>query len=163
MAWALSCFITSAAKIAPNNLSPFAKSRGVFPCKVRLFISFVIFSGKIRFGVDYCCIILMMSGGLGNIIDRIFRGYVIDYIEVQFMDFAVFNFADILVTCSCFVLAGWLLYEIYQESKKEKAKKKTSSRKKTSLISKAASSTANTIGREIGKKIVRGLFDTFLK
>ena len=46
--------------------------------------------------------------------------------------------------------------------KKEKAKK-TSSRKKTSLISKAASSTANTIGREIGKKIVRGLFDTFLK
>ena len=44
-----------------------------------------------------------------------------------------------------------------------KEKKKSSSKKKTSLISKAASSTANTIGREIGKKIVRGLFDTFLK
>ena len=33
-------------------------------------IAFVIFSGKIKFGVDYCCIVLMMSGGLGNIIDR---------------------------------------------------------------------------------------------
>ena len=50
-----------------------------------------------------------------------------------------------------------------EKEKQEKAKKKTSSKKKTSLISKAASSTANTIGREIGKKIVRGLFDTFLK
>ncbi len=51
------------------------------------------------------------------------------------------------------------------EKEKEKAAKaKTSSgRKKTSVIEKAVSSTANTIGREIGKKIVRGLFDTFFK
>ncbi|MBE5867665.1 MAG: DUF853 family protein [Lachnospiraceae bacterium] len=46
---------------------------------------------------------------------------------------------------------------------KEKTVKKSSGRKKTSVFEKAVSSTANTIGREIGKKIVRGLFDTFLK
>ena len=46
---------------------------------------------------------------------------------------------------------------------KEKAAKKSSGRKKTSVFEKAVSSTANTIGREIGKKIVRGLFSTFLK
>ncbi|MBE6612604.1 MAG: DUF853 family protein [Ruminococcaceae bacterium] len=45
---------------------------------------------------------------------------------------------------------------------KEKAKKSTS-RKKTTVVEKALSSTANTIGREIGKKIVRGLFGTFFK
>jgi len=57
-----------------------------------------------------------------------------------------------------------------EEKEKEKAKKekeksarKTSGRKKTSVFQKAVNSTANTIGREIGKKIVRGLFDTFLK
>lgn len=51
-----------------------------------------------------------------------------------------------------------------EEKEKEKAKKKTSSgRKKTSVIEKAISSTANTIGREIGRKIVRGIFDNFFK
>lgn len=80
-------------------------------------IAFVIFSGKIKFGVDYCCIVLMMSGGLGNIIDRIFRGYVIDYIEVLFVDFYIFNFADCLVTCAAFVMIGNQIYEIYKEKK----------------------------------------------
>ena len=46
---------------------------------------------------------------------------------------------------------------------KESAVKKKTTRKKTSAFEKAVSSTANTIGREIGKKIVRGIFDTFFK
>ncbi len=51
-----------------------------------------------------------------------------------------------------------------EKEKKATAKKKTtSSRKKTTVLEKAVNSTANTIGREIGKKIVRGLFDTFFK
>ena len=54
-----------------------------------------------------------------------------------------------------------------EKAEKEKAKaktaKKSSGRKKTSVFEKAINSTANTIGREIGKKIVRGIFDTFLK
>ena len=86
-------------------------------------IAFVIFSGKIKFGIDYCCIVLMMSGGLGNIIDRIFRGYVIDYIEVLFVDFYIFNFADCLVTCAAILMICNQIYEIYKENiaKKEKA------------------------------------------
>lgn len=75
---------------------------------------------KIKFGVEYVCIVLIIAGGLGNLIDRVFRGFVVDYIEPLFVDFAIFNFADILVTCSAFVLIGWLLYEIYRDSKKEK-------------------------------------------
>ena len=85
-------------------------------------IAFVIFSGKVKFGIDYCCIVLMMSGGLGNIIDRIFRGYVIDYIEVLFVDFYIFNFADCLVTCAAILMICNQIYEIYKENKAKKEK-----------------------------------------
>ncbi len=50
-----------------------------------------------------------------------------------------------------------------EKEKKEKEKKKSTVKKKTSLLEKAASSTANTIGREIGKKIARGIFGNFFK
>lgn len=51
-----------------------------------------------------------------------------------------------------------------EKEKKASSKKKTSSsRKKTNALEKAINTTANTIGREIGKKIVRGIFDTFFK
>ena len=51
-----------------------------------------------------------------------------------------------------------------EKEKKAASKKKTSSsRKKTNSLEKAINTTANTIGREIGKKIVRGIFDNFFK
>lgn len=60
---------------------------------------YYILSGKLKSNYLLVCFMLIISGGIGNLIDRIFRGYVIDYIEVLFVHFAVFNFADILVTC----------------------------------------------------------------
>ena len=50
-----------------------------------------------------------------------------------------------------------------KQKEKEKEKKKSSGKKKTSAFEKAVNSTANTIGREIGKKIVRGIFGSFFK
>lgn len=49
-------------------------------------------------------IILVVSGGLGNLIDRLMRGYVVDFIEYLFMEYAVYNFADILVTIGAVLL-----------------------------------------------------------
>lgn len=77
---------------------------------------------KRKLDFEYVCITLIISGGLGNLIDRVFRGFVVDYIEPLFIDFAIFNFADILVTCSCIALAIWMIYDVYRESKKEKGK-----------------------------------------
>ena len=71
---------------------------------------------------EYVCIIMINAGGLGNLIDRLFRSFVVDYIEPLFIDFAIFNFADILVTCGCIALAIWMIYDVYRESKKEKGK-----------------------------------------
>lgn len=82
-----------------------------------------LLKGKVKFGVEYVCITLILAGGLGNLIDRISRGFVVDYIEPLFIDFAIFNFADILVTCSAVVLIIWMFYGIYKDVKKEKEKK----------------------------------------
>lgn len=82
-----------------------------------------LLKGKVKFGVEYVCITLILAGGLGNLIDRISRGFVVDYIEPLFIDFAIFNFADILVTCSAVVLIIWMLYGIYKDAKKEKEQK----------------------------------------
>ncbi len=66
--------------------------------------------------------VMIIAGGLGNLIDRIARGYVVDFICVEFIDFPVFNFADILVTCGAFMLIGYLLFDIYKDYKAKKVK-----------------------------------------
>lgn len=50
---------------------------------------------------------LVFAGGIGNAIDRLCNYYVIDFIRPVFIDFPVFNIADIGVTCGCvlFVLS----------------------------------------------------------
>lgn len=50
------------------------------------------------------CIIFIIGGAIGNLIDRIRLGYVIDFIYAKFIDFPVFNFADICVTVCMFVI-----------------------------------------------------------
>ena len=55
------------------------------------------------------CVVAVFAGGLGNMIDRIRLGYVVDMIEVEFMRFAVFNVADIFITCACILLMVHLI------------------------------------------------------
>lgn len=76
----------------------------------------VLLLSKVKPSVESVCITIMLAGGLGNIIDRIFRGYVIDYIEVLFVDFYIFNFADCLVTCCAIII---MCYEMYSLIKKK--------------------------------------------
>ena len=53
---------------------------------------------------DRVLIACIYGGGLGNMIDRAFRGYVVDMIETQFINFPVFNVADCFITCGCILL-----------------------------------------------------------
>ncbi len=65
------------------------------------------------------CFILIFAGGVGNLIDRVFQGYVIDYFEFLFMDFAIFNVADVYV---CVGVGLYAIYTFYTEFyKKEKS------------------------------------------
>ena len=59
----------------------------------------------------------VIAGGIGNLIDRIRLGYVIDYIEVRLFNFAIFNFADICVVLGAICL---VIYVCFIENKSEK-------------------------------------------
>ena len=61
------------------------------------------------------------GGGVGNMIDRVRMGFVVDMIEVEFVDFAVFNVADCFITCGCILLILHLAFfnkEFWKEEKK---------------------------------------------
>ena len=55
------------------------------------------------------CIAAIYGGGLGNMIDRVRLGYVVDMIETEFMEFPVFNVADCFITCGCIALMASLI------------------------------------------------------
>lgn len=62
---------------------------------------------------------MIVSGGIGNMIDRIAYGYVIDFIDPVFVTFAIFNVADCFVTVGSFGLIILLIVDIVKEAKKE--------------------------------------------
>ena len=67
------------------------------------------------------CIAAIYGGGLGNMIDRVRMGYVVDMIETQFMDFPIFNVADCFITCGVILLIVHLAFfnkEFWKEDKK---------------------------------------------
>lgn len=69
----------------------------------------------------YLWILAIITGGaIGNLIDRICYGYVIDMIAVEFMNFAIFNVADIFVTCGAIALAIYALFFDRTEKKESK-------------------------------------------
>ena len=71
--------------------------------------------------LEWWCIAAIYGGGLGNMIDRVRLGYVVDMIEVEFIKFPVFNVADCFITCGCIVmLISLVLFnkEFWKDEKK---------------------------------------------
>lgn len=61
-----------------------------------------------------CIGILVYAGAVGNFIDRIRQGYVVDFLYFELIDFPIFNVADIYVTVSAFLLIV-LVFFVYKE------------------------------------------------
>ena len=70
---------------------------------------------------------LVLSGALGNLIDRIFRGYVVDFVSFTLFnkEMAVFNIADSYITVGVILLLYFLIKEFYNESYRYKMCKRT--------------------------------------
>ncbi len=66
---------------------------------------------------------LLFAGALGNAIDRIFRGFVVDFISTAFMNFPVFNIADIAITFGAVLL---IIYFIFFDKDEENGENNTS-------------------------------------
>lgn len=66
--------------------------------------------------------VLILAGGIGNLIDRATTGAVVDYINLLFMDFAIFNFADICVCVGAGLYVLCILLDGDDEASTPKAK-----------------------------------------
>lgn len=66
---------------------------------------------------------LIAGGGAGNMIDRVALGYVVDMINVELIDFYVFNVADSAVCIGCGMMILYMIIDEVREYKKKKAEK----------------------------------------
>jgi signal peptidase II len=53
---------------------------------------------------------LFIGGAIGNMIDRVFLGYVVDFLEFTFIDFPIFNVADICVVCGAIIMMIYVIF-----------------------------------------------------
>ena len=72
---------------------------------------------------EWWCVMAIYGGGLGNMIDRLRLGYVVDMIETKFMRLPVFNVADCFITCGCVALMASLILFNKEFWKDEKNKR----------------------------------------
>lgn len=79
-----------------------------------MLVALLIFTVKYKYKNTFflVSVTMIMAGGIGNLIDRIRLGYVIDYLDVKLFNFAVFNFADVCVVLgAAFVLVYMFFVE----------------------------------------------------
>lgn len=79
-----------------------------------------IFIAKPKSRLEIVSISFIIGGGIGNMIDRIFRGFVVDFIDVTCINFYVFNIADSFVCVGCGLMILSLLLPELNERKGKK-------------------------------------------
>ncbi len=94
--------------------SSFDGMRWLFILIFTLFTVFLIWEFvKKAFGfsqLEKWFLVAVYAGGLGNMIDRVRLGFVVDMIDLDFMQFPVFNVADCFITCGCIALIVHLIF-----------------------------------------------------
>lgn len=100
-------------------------SRWIFMTVSVIFIvvlSVVLVKLKIKNKLFNVSVAMILGGGIANMIDRVFLGYVVDFIEFTFVDFAVFNVADSFITIGAILAVVYFIFfdkEIFSSSQKE--------------------------------------------
>lgn len=110
-----------------NNGAAFSRLSGktvfliVITSAVLLWLLILMLAKKVHRTVYLAAISLIIGGGIGNLIDRIFNeGMVVDFIDFRLINFPIFNFADICAVCG----AGLLLLTVLSDEIKERKRKK---------------------------------------
>lgn len=102
---------------------------------VCLFICFFVWKeAPVANGAEIVGLGLLVAGGLGNCVDRVLYGYVVDFITPTFIDFPTFNIADIGVTCGIILAAFGYIAQIkkteYSEEHSQREPSETHPQKK---------------------------------
>ena len=85
-------------------------------------LALAIWKGFFRHPVGKVTLTLLLAGAVGNLIDRVFRGFVVDMFNVLFMNFAVFNVADICVVVGGIAAVAYYLLLMDKLEPREKKK-----------------------------------------
>lgn len=81
---------------------------------------YFIFKGRIKSPVGIISLIMIISGGIGNLIDRVRIKEVIDFIKLDFISFPIFNFADICVVIGALVFCLWIILSDIKTKREKK-------------------------------------------
>ena len=82
-------------------------------------IGFLLIKRVFPHALSEWALVLVAGGAIGNLIDRAWKGYVVDMFEFSFVNFAIFNVADIFVTAGGVMLIVYLLFLSPKDEKKE--------------------------------------------
>ena len=82
---------------------------------IMILVALLLMKRVLQHPLGYIALTLILSGGIGNLIDRIRLGYVVDMFSLQLFSFPVFNIADICITAGCGL--GLLYYFLLHEEK----------------------------------------------
>ncbi|MCI8497392.1 MAG: signal peptidase II [Clostridiales bacterium] len=83
-----------------------------------LFFMYLLFFDKVGRPLMRWALMLICAGGIGNLIDRIAHGYVTDFIYLKFINFPIFNIADICVVVGAILFIAGVLFFKPKESVK---------------------------------------------
>lgn len=96
----------------------------VFSSLAMLFVLYLIVSRKLKSPVADWGLCLILAGGIGNLIDRITRGgRVVDFIKTDFIDFPIFNVADICVTVGAGLIILYFIIDAVKDARKKRTEK----------------------------------------
>ena len=90
-----------------------------FTIIITAFLIYILFKKRINNKLFLTSVVLIIGGGIGNLIDRIFLGYVVDFLSISFFP-PVCNFADYCITIGAVLLVIYILF-MSDFTKKEKS------------------------------------------
>ena len=92
---------------------------------VMLIVALAFFlSGKIKDKLELVALSLIIDAGVGNVIDRLSLGYVIDFIDVRIINFAIFNVADMCITIGAILVCIAAFAAEKREKREQESKQK---------------------------------------
>lgn len=87
---------------------------------------YLMFRSEFRTKTYYSAVVLIVSGGIGNLIDRVLNGYVVDFLALSFFS-PICNFADYCITAGTILLVIFIIFFYGKTSKEESDNNKSES------------------------------------
>lgn len=75
-----------------------------------IIIGYMLITRRVRHPLGIYALVMISGGTVGNYIDRIAHGYVVDMLDFYFVNFAIFNVADTFITIGCLLFAVYIFF-----------------------------------------------------